>query len=187
LRIYERPNGRRCWERPIGRTIGPPANSQMTARSPCGRRSLIGRASPSAGEAGPAGRALDMGRTSCWPCSPLRATLVGSRTPTRDPRGRRSIESASRSDANGQRQRRLVGLVSDRPRHTVLACADYYNVAPERPRTVRSQRVEELLRSLPSASRAATRYAVGWERACRVLTKTVAILESWPRRPRLRA
>jgi hypothetical protein len=37
------------------------------------------------------------------------------------PRGRRSIASASRSDGEGQLQRRLVGLVSDRLRHTVLA------------------------------------------------------------------
>jgi hypothetical protein len=54
----------------------------------------------------------------------VRATLGAAASPDWDSRGRRSITSASRSDAKGQLQRRLVGWVSDRPRQTLLACAN---------------------------------------------------------------
>jgi hypothetical protein len=62
-----------------------------------------------------------------WGQSPKPSVL---RTPKGDPRGRRSIESASRSAANP-----LSGgdgwsaLVSDRPEATLLACAKDYNAA----------------------------------------------------------
>ena len=62
---------------------------------------------------------------------PFRAMPGGSRTPKRSPRGRRSIESASRNDGKAQRQRRLVGLVSDRPTTTLLACADHCDPRPD--------------------------------------------------------
>ena len=55
---------------------------------------------------------------------PLRATLSASRTPTGDQLGGGQITSASRSDGKGQLQRRLVGLVSDRPATSILPCAN---------------------------------------------------------------
>ncbi len=59
--------------------------------------------------------------------------------------GRRSIASASRGDGKCQLQRRLVGLVSDRPMDTLLACADQCNIEQPLNPTVDEQTVARSL------------------------------------------
>jgi len=64
-----------------------------------------------------------------WSFNPSEQSPVG-RGPRRGSTWRRSIESASRNDAKVRRQRRLVGLVSDRPRNTYTLVRSITMFAP---------------------------------------------------------
>ena len=85
---------------------------------------------------------IDFRSRACWSRSehernlllvfhPFRAKPGGSRTPKGMHAGGGQSNRLVAATAKAQRQRRLVGLVSDRPTATRLACADHCNPRPD--------------------------------------------------------